>query len=93
MTFYDRNVRLWVRGLIAAVIGGAANAVIVMILDPIDFNLGAGAGKLAIAAGSSALVGAALYLKQHPLPEDPEDLYDLATAARQKARQVTEDGK
>jgi hypothetical protein len=84
VTFWNRNVQLWVRGLFAAIIGGAANAVIVMILDPIDFNLGAGAGKLTIAAGSSALVGAALYLKQHPLPDDPEELHDLATAVRTK---------
>lgn len=63
-----KNWKLWLKGLISAVIGGAANAVTVMIVDPVAFNLQAGAAKLGWVALVSAIVAAALYLKQSPLP-------------------------
>lgn len=63
------NPRLWSRGIFAAVIAAVANSVTVIIADPITFNLfQGGATKLGQVALVSALVGAALYLKEHPDP-------------------------
>ena len=68
--------QMWVHGLVAAVIAGAANGVITGFaavgIDPVHFNLQAGLKyTLAIAGVSaimSAIIGAAAYLKQSPLP-------------------------
>ena len=62
------NWNRWLKGLISAVIGGAANSITVMIVDPIAFNLNEGSGKLGVVALVSALLAAAMYLKQSPLP-------------------------
>lgn len=59
----------WAQGLMGAFIGGAANAVTVMVVDPVAFNLGDGWKKLATVTFLMALVSAALYLKQHPVPD------------------------
>lgn len=59
---------VWLKGLISAIIGGAANSVTVMIIDPQQFNLGEGGQKLAMVALVSAIVSAAMYLKSSPLP-------------------------
>jgi len=58
----------WLKGLISAIIGGAANSVTVMIVSPLEFNLQEGAGKLGTVCIVSAIVSAALYLKKSPLP-------------------------
>ena len=58
----------WIKGLVSAVIGGTANAITVAIVDPIAFNLQEGASKLLAVALVSAIVAAAMYLKQSPLP-------------------------
>ena len=64
------NWRVWVRGLMAALINGAASSVTVVIVDPVDFSpFNGGLGKLATVAAVSAFFGGALYLKEHPLPE------------------------
>jgi hypothetical protein len=72
------RLEVWIKGLLAAAIAGAANGVITGFaavgIDPNTFNLQAGfAATLKIAAVSaamSALIGAAAYLKQSPLPGD-----------------------
>lgn len=64
-----KNWQLWLKGLGSAVIGGAANGVTVMIAAPESFNLQEGAGKLVWVILVSAIVAAALYLKQSPLPD------------------------
>ena len=58
----------WLKGLISAAIGAAANAVTVMIVDPQAFNLYENAGKVGMVAAVSAIVAVAMYLKQSPLP-------------------------
>lgn len=60
----------WVRGLVGAVINSVASSLTVAVVDPADFNVGAGLGKLGMVAGAAAITGAGLYLKQHPLPDD-----------------------
>jgi hypothetical protein len=63
------NTVVWVKGLIAAVIGGVANSVTLMIADPLTFNLGEGINKLLTVATTSAIIAAAAYLKKSPIPE------------------------
>ncbi len=70
------NWEIWLKGILAAGIAGAANGVITGFaavgIDPQHFNLQAGwRPTLAIAAISalmSAIIGVAAYLKQSPLP-------------------------
>ena len=62
------NFSKWIKGLISAAIGGAANAITVMIVDPTTFNFDEGFGKIGMVALVSAIVAAAMYLKQSPLP-------------------------
>jgi len=63
-----RDYRIWLRGLVAAAIGGGANAVTAMIVDPATFNIATGMTEVGQMAAVSAAVSAALYLKQSPLP-------------------------
>lgn len=63
----------WTKGLISAIIGGAANSVTVMIVDPLAFNMQEGFGKLGMVALVSAIVAAAMYLKQSPLPSGSKE--------------------
>lgn len=62
------NWQVWAKGLISAVIGGAANSIVLAIADPMTFNLKDGLNKLITVAVVSAVVSAAMYLKQSPLP-------------------------
>lgn len=61
----------WLKGLIAAVVGGVANTITVMVVDPSAFNLNdlPKLGKVAIV---SAILSAAFYLKQSPIPNAPK---------------------
>jgi hypothetical protein len=63
------NIMVWAKGLIAAVIGGVANSVTLMIADPLNFNLGEGINKLLTVAATSAIIAAAAYLAKSPIPE------------------------
>lgn len=62
------TVVVWVKGLAAAAISGAASAVTAAVVDPTTFNLQEGWQKLATFAAVQALVGVALYLKTSPIP-------------------------
>jgi hypothetical protein len=68
------RIRRWIRGIIGGAIGSGANGLTVMIADPVTFNPATSGGlqKLAFVMGISAAVGAALFLKQHPLPDEDE---------------------
>ena len=59
---------MWAKGLVAAAIGGAANAVGVMVADPSTFNFTDGLPKLKTVVVAGAIVAVAFYLKQSPLP-------------------------
>jgi len=65
------NWKKWFYGLVSAVVGGAANSIVVMAIDPVQFNLSDGIGKLGTVAMVSAIVSAAMFLKQSPLPKVP----------------------
>lgn len=58
----------WLKGLISAIIGGGANAVTVMAIEPTQFNLSEGIGRLGTVALVSAIIAAGMYLKQSPIP-------------------------
>jgi hypothetical protein len=68
------NWRHWLKGLASAVIGAAANSVTVNIVAPETFNINEGLPKLGTVAAVSALVAAANYLKQSPLPGQKDEL-------------------
>lgn len=69
------RARKWARGLAAATINGLASGVVLIVVDPLSFNLQAGFTKLATASGLLGLLGLANYLKQSPLPPDDDDQY------------------
>ena len=62
------NWKTWLKGLVSAIIGGAANSITVMAIDPKQFNLTDGLTKLGTVAAISSVVSAAMYLKSSPLP-------------------------
>jgi hypothetical protein len=65
------NWKVWLHGLISAVIGGAAAAVTTMIVAPDQFNLFDPTARQRLLAVIlvSAILSAAAYLKQSPLPK------------------------
>lgn len=68
-----RAWRRWGHGVIGAAINSAAGGVALVIVDPQDFNLfGGGAVQLGKVMVALALVGAALYIKEHQVPLDDE---------------------
>lgn len=66
-----KAVRRWLRGLVGAAVGGAANSVTVMIVDPANFNL-SDFRKLGVFALVSTVISLALYLRQSPVPPDED---------------------
>lgn len=62
-------MNFWLKNLIAAAIGGAANAITVIIVDPVNFSLVENAGKVTTVAAVGALLSVAAYLKTSPVPE------------------------
>lgn len=62
-------MKIWIEGLLAALIGGGANAVTVIVVDPLAFNLGEGLPKLLQVVTVGAIVAAAAFLKQSPIPK------------------------
>jgi len=73
-----RKVEVWLRGMVAAVISGAAGGVLnglaAMGIRPDVFNMNAGfAAEMKMAAAGAvitAIVGLAGYLQKSPLPQD-----------------------
>lgn len=59
----------WLKGLLAAFIGAAANGVTASAIAPESFNLGAQWKNTLMFAGASGVFAAAGYLKKSPLPE------------------------
>lgn len=72
------TIKKWTLGLIGAAINSAASAISVVIADPHDFNpLEGGIKKLAAVMITSAIVGAGLYIRQHPVVLDDADVTTL----------------
>ena len=64
------SVKKWVMGIAGGAINSAATSVTAMVVAPDKFNIHQGLGELGKMALVSAIIGIALYLKQHPVPED-----------------------
>ena len=70
------RLQIWLRGIVAAAISGAAGGVLTGFaavgIDPQHFNLAAGMGATmrigAAAALINAVIGVAAYLQKSPLP-------------------------
>lgn len=67
-----KNTKIWIRGIIATIINGFASGVVLIVADPVAFNLDAGLRKLVMTSTVFAIMGLANYLKQHPLPDDED---------------------
>jgi hypothetical protein len=73
-----KNLEIWLKGALAAVISGGANGVVTGFaaigIDPNHFNLAAGLHPTlqlgGVSAAISAVLGLALYLRQSPLPPE-----------------------
>ena len=63
-------VKKWLMGLVGGAVNSAATSATAMFVAPDQFNLHGGLSKLGQMALVSAIAGAALYLKQHPIPQD-----------------------
>lgn len=66
------NWKAWLHGLGSAFIGGGANVVAALVIDPENFNLAEGVQKVLTLWLASGGISAALYLKQSPLPQFPQ---------------------
>ena len=72
------RVEIWLKGLLAAAISGAAGGVLTGLaavgIEPQHFNLQTGIGATvrigAAAASINAVIGVAAYLQKSPLPEE-----------------------
>ena len=64
------RARVWLKGLVSAIISGAAGAVAVMIVDPQHFNVHEGWPDLLLLATVAGVLGGANYLRAHPTPWD-----------------------
>jgi hypothetical protein len=58
---------VWLKGLLTALIVGAANAITLTIVNPAIFNF-EDLGRLGLVALVSGIISVAAYLKQSPLP-------------------------
>lgn len=61
----------WFKNIFAAIIGGAANSVVAMLVDPVAFNFN-DLRKLGTLAAGGAIISLAFYLKQSPVPPNEE---------------------
>lgn len=64
------DAKTWLKGLLAAIIGAAANGVLVVMVNPGTFDIFSVPGwkNIGTVCVASSLVAGALYLKQSPLP-------------------------
>lgn len=62
------DLKTWLKGILSAAIGAAANGVTTVIVAPDTFNIHEGLPKLGSVMLVSAVVAIAMYLKQSPLP-------------------------
>ncbi len=69
------TLRGWGLGAVGAAINAGVGGITLMIVDPHDFNPFGGGDMVALAkvCVALALVGFALYVKEHPIPLTDED--------------------
>ncbi len=64
------NWKVWLKGLIAAVVGGASNAGLALGVAPETFNLGHGFKKLLGMMAGGAFIALLHYLQTSHVPRD-----------------------
>lgn len=73
----EQRWKVYLKRLLSAVIGGAANGITVTMVDPTNFNLFEGGfKKLATVMLVSAIVAVAMYVKQSTIPGLEEPLVE-----------------
>jgi hypothetical protein len=65
-----KNFIKWMKGILSAAIGGAANSITLMLIDPLNYNLTNGIEKLSTVAIVGAIVAVAMHLSKSPIWED-----------------------
>jgi hypothetical protein len=64
------SLKTWFKGLVSAVIGGAANSGLAAVVAPDKFNIHEGLSSLLTMAAGGAVIAALMYLKNSPIPKD-----------------------
>lgn len=77
----SRNTRAWLKGGIAAIMGGVSNGLGSMVIDGAN-GVKADLPRAAMIAGFGAVTALVAYLKQSPLPEEDSDAEMKAAAER-----------
>jgi hypothetical protein len=84
--------RVYLHGLVAAILNAVGNAGVVVLVDPVQFNLFQGGFlKLLTVTAAAMLFGFLTYIKTHPLPDPDKDtdagiVADKAIAVMENAR-------
>lgn len=73
------NWQHWLKGLIAAIVNGFASGVVLIVAVPDKFNLEQGFPLLLKTSAVFAILGAANYLKQSPVPPDEAQKTETTT--------------
>ena len=68
--YIKTNLRLWLRGLIGAIIAGGAHSITAVVVAPETFNLHGGLLKLLQLGVGGGIISGAFYLQKSPLPEE-----------------------
>lgn len=68
------NPKVWLYGLVSAIITGSAHAIVGAVVKPEVFNFGAGLHDLLKLACGAGIVGASTYLMKSPLPAIKADI-------------------
>lgn len=80
---YFEGAAVWLKGLLAAIVGGASTAILAGVSDPNNFNIATpdGWARVKVVAINSAAVSALLYLKAPPVAAPPAASTDAKPAA------------
>lgn len=67
----SKGTKIWLRGLIRAIIGGVTNVVGQVVTDPHkEYNF----ERIGASAAIGAIIAVVFFLEKSPLPEDPEEV-------------------
>ena len=64
------QLKKWIIGALNAALAGASGGVLMVLIDPHDFNFETGYKKLLSVMGAFALVAVAGYIQKHPIAAD-----------------------
>ncbi len=78
------QTRVYWHGVLGAALNSAASSITVIVVDPSTFNISTAGGLKHVMAvvAVSAIVGMAIYIKQHPIPQPTDADFVEVTKAR-----------